>query len=228
VFKPDYRRVLAAFAHPDDAELTCFGTLALLRSLGAEVTILVLTNGERSSSNAPGTRREEAVEAARLIDGDVLFANLPDGAVADCGEVVSEIDGYLRKTAPDLVITHFPLTNGFGHQDHERTAHLITNATLRVPEPAWLMYAEPAVNAIMFQPNLFVDITPYFPLKLEALACHRRERNKPVVRSALVEVRAAWWAQQACGAVTTSARYEAFHLVKGVMSLGRTEAADND
>jgi len=228
VFYLNHRRVLAVFAHPDDAELTCFGTLAMLRSLAAEITILILTNGERSSSSTFGARREEAVEAARLIDGNVLFANLPDGGVSYGGEAISEIDGYLRKTMPDIVITHFPLTAGFGHQDHERTAHLVTNATLRASVPPWLMYAEPAVNVAEFQPNLFVDITPYFPLKLKALACHRCEQNKPVVRSPLVEVRAAWWAQQARSDAASSDRYEAFHLVKGIMSLGRAGIADHD
>jgi len=90
------------------------------------------------------------------------------------------------------------------------------------------MYAEPAVNVAEFQPNLFVDITPYFPLKLKALACHRCEQNKPVVRSPLVEVRAAWWAQQARSDAASSDRYEAFHLVKGIMSLGRAGIADHD
>jgi N-acetylglucosamine malate deacetylase 1 len=223
-----HRRVLAVFAHPDDAELTCFGTLAMLRSLSAEITILILTNGERSSSRSLAMRREEAVEAAKLIQGNVLFANLPDGGVSYDGKAISEIEGYLRKTTPDIVITHFPLTTGFGHQDHERTAHLVTNATLRASAPPWLMYAEPAVNVVEFQPNLFVDVTPYFPLKLKALACHRCEENKPVVRSPLVEVRASWWAQQARGDATTSDRYEAFHLVRGIMSLGRAGVTEHD
>lgn len=227
VFNLKHRRVLAVFAHPDDAELACFGTLAMLRSLAAEITILILTNGERSSSNTLDRRKGEAVEAARLIGGDVSFADLPDGNVLYCGDAVSAIDGYLRKNTPDIVITHFPPDTGFGHQDHERTAYLVTNATLRASDPLCLMYAEPPVNGVNFQPNLFVDITPYFPLKLKALACHRCEQGKPVLRSDLVEVRAAWWAQQARSDAASSDRYEAFHLVKGIMSLG-TEAADDD
>lgn len=73
VFNLNHGRVLAVFAHPDDAELACFGTLAMLRSLAAEITILILTNGERSSSNTLDRRKGEAVAAARLIDGDVWF-----------------------------------------------------------------------------------------------------------------------------------------------------------
>src|SRR5436853_247029 len=37
--------VLAVFAHPDDAELTCFGTLGLLKSRGYRVLVGIITDG---------------------------------------------------------------------------------------------------------------------------------------------------------------------------------------
>ena len=44
----DSPRILAIHAHPDDVELQCFGTLALLRQRGCEVTIATMTPGGSS------------------------------------------------------------------------------------------------------------------------------------------------------------------------------------
>ena len=75
--------VLAIGAHPDDAELGCGGTLALLAGQGRKVGILHLTRGEQGTRGTAEERRAEAEAAARAL-----------GAVAmdflDCG------DGGLR------------------------------------------------------------------------------------------------------------------------------------
>ena len=43
--------VLAVFAHPDDAEIAAGGTIAGWTAAGREVHLLVLTNGDRGSSD---------------------------------------------------------------------------------------------------------------------------------------------------------------------------------
>ena len=50
--------VLGVFAHPDDAEIAAGGTLAKWAAAGREVHLLVLTNGDRGSSD-PGADRAE-------------------------------------------------------------------------------------------------------------------------------------------------------------------------
>ena len=52
--------VLAIGAHPDDIELSCGGTLALLAQAGRRVGMLHLTRGETSTR---GTVEERAIEA---------------------------------------------------------------------------------------------------------------------------------------------------------------------
>jgi len=39
------KRVLAIFAHPDDVELMCAGTLSLLKKKGWEIHIATMTPG---------------------------------------------------------------------------------------------------------------------------------------------------------------------------------------
>ena len=75
--------VLAVGAHPDDVELGCGGTLALLAAAGRAVGIVHLTSGEAGSRGDASVRRREAAAAARELGAATL-------EVLDCG------DGGLR------------------------------------------------------------------------------------------------------------------------------------
>ena len=66
--------VLALFAHPDDAEFLCAGTLALLAQHEASIHIGTMTPGDCGSTELPAAkiariRRREAERSARLIRG---------------------------------------------------------------------------------------------------------------------------------------------------------------
>ena len=59
--------VLAISPHPDDVELACGGTLALLAAAGRRVGILHLTAGEAGTRGTPEQRRAEAERAGREL-----------------------------------------------------------------------------------------------------------------------------------------------------------------
>ena len=65
--KPAPLDVLAVGAHPDDVELGCGGTLALLASAGRAVGIVHLTSGEAGSRGTAEDRRREAAAAAQAL-----------------------------------------------------------------------------------------------------------------------------------------------------------------
>src|SRR3954465_9470609 len=54
-------RALAIYAHPDDAEVSCGGTMARWSAAGAEVHVIVCTRGDKGSS-------DPAVDPAELAD----------------------------------------------------------------------------------------------------------------------------------------------------------------
>ena len=65
-------RVLALFAHPDDAEFLSAGTLAHLAARGAEIHIATMTAGDCGSTSLTPSkitrlRKAEAARAASLI-----------------------------------------------------------------------------------------------------------------------------------------------------------------
>ena len=59
--------VLAIGAHPDDIEICCGGTLALLARSGRRVGILHLTSGEAGTRGTTAERRREAAAAAEIL-----------------------------------------------------------------------------------------------------------------------------------------------------------------
>jgi LmbE family N-acetylglucosaminyl deacetylase len=86
--------VVAVGCHPDDVESGCFGTLALYKKRKADVTILLLTGGER------GGKKEDRLKAAKfsgsLIGANLAYADFEDGKIKDDVETVSWIENRLK------------------------------------------------------------------------------------------------------------------------------------
>jgi LmbE family N-acetylglucosaminyl deacetylase len=81
---PPSIRVLALFAHPDDAEFLCAGTLVHLAGRGASIHIATLTAGDCGSSILPSAkitrlRRQEAQRSAALLHGEGFRQHLGQG-----------------------------------------------------------------------------------------------------------------------------------------------------
>jgi LmbE family N-acetylglucosaminyl deacetylase len=128
-----YRRVLAVFAHADDEVVNCGGSLHRLAALGATVTLVILTRGERGTRSgavdpALGAVRAAEARAAASILGvaDVVQADLGDGLLQSRRR---ELSGFLERTIeraqPDLLITH-DLAGLYGHPDHVACAEVVT------------------------------------------------------------------------------------------------------
>jgi LmbE family N-acetylglucosaminyl deacetylase len=92
--RPRTGPALAVFAHPDDAEIAAGGTLATWAAAGREVHLLVLTNGDRGSSD-PGRDRGEL---ARTRRSETEAAGGTLGLMTT--RILSIHDGELENTAP--------------------------------------------------------------------------------------------------------------------------------
>src|SRR5207249_3670966 len=106
--------VLALFAHPDDTEFLCAGTLALLADQGAGIWIAAMTAGDcGSTSLSPAkiskVRRREAQRAARIIGARYSTLGERDLSILYDRPTVSKVMELLRSVNPMLVFTHSPV-----------------------------------------------------------------------------------------------------------------------
>jgi LmbE family N-acetylglucosaminyl deacetylase len=103
---PEPLDVVAVGAHPDDVEIGCGGTLALLAARGARVGIVDLTDGEPTPrSSGPDERLAEAAAAAKVL-GVVHRETLPfpNRRLFDSFEVRVALAKVLRRWRPRVVL----------------------------------------------------------------------------------------------------------------------------
>jgi LmbE family N-acetylglucosaminyl deacetylase len=191
--------VLAVGAHPDDVEIMCAGTLAILGGLGAEIHVATLTGGDGGSATlAPdqirAVRLTEAEKACRLLGADYHFLGFDDFGIFLDDRSNRRVTGLVRDVDPNIVFTHPPqdyLT------DHEITSRLVRNACFYGPVSNYdvsdftarkrssriphLFYAQPLEGIDLFgnryTPHFYVNITSEFDLKEQMLACHSSQRE---------------------------------------------------
>jgi bacillithiol biosynthesis deacetylase BshB1 len=179
--------VLAVFSHPDDAELTCAGTLVKMKSLGYRTGVLDVTRGEMGTRGTPEGRAEEAREAARIMGLDVrLNLEQPDGHVWVTEEARTALVRVIRTYRPKVIITaHWDDP----HPDHANTARLVRESArlasmrrydeeagldaVRVPALAHSAYSRLVV------PSFVVDISDHIEEKLRAIRAHRSQFYDP-------------------------------------------------
>lgn len=199
------RRVLVVVAHPDDAEFSCGGTVARWTAEGVEAGFLIVSNGNKGSADrslSPARlsqiRQEEQRRAARVLGvRAVEFLDHEDGYLQPTLELRREITAHLRRFRPDTVITHDPTRRWFGrgyinHPDHiavgEATlAAIFPSARDHLTFPDLLAEGlEPhRVSEVLLpdreEPDVYVDVSPTFELKLQALECHVSQGLAPAL-----------------------------------------------
>jgi len=172
--------LLAIFAHRDDAELTCGGTLIKHARKGDRVGVLDLTQGEMGSRGSAAIRERESAAAAAVM-GLALRENLalPDAGIVNTPETRLVLAKVLRRLRPRTVIAPAPRGR---HPDHRVASQLIRDACFI----AGLAKADPdspphrphkLVHSITYRedqvkPTFVVDISAEFEGKLEAIKCY--------------------------------------------------------
>jgi bacillithiol biosynthesis deacetylase BshB1 len=173
--------LLAVGGHPDDVELGCGGTVALL-SGRYEVGILDLTEGEASSRGSVEERRVETARASEILGVGVRRnARLPDtGVNSESEDQIAALVDILREMKPRVVLA--PHWNSV-HPDHSETSRMIQRAFVlsriggfrtahSTYRPQGLLFYEARSG---MNPNIVVDITPVFDVKMEAIRAHQSQ-----------------------------------------------------
>jgi len=191
-------RVLALFAHPDDAEFLCAGTLSLLADRGAVVHIATMTAGDCGSTILPPQkisrlRVKEAWRAASVLGAQYTCLKEKDLLVFYDRPRLSKVMELLRRLDPSLVFTHSPSDYML---DHETTSRLCQTACFGGMAPNFrtgakkpakplrtiphLYYTQPTGSTDILGketiPSLCVNIGETLGRKEQMLACHESQQ----------------------------------------------------
>jgi N-acetylglucosamine malate deacetylase 1 len=131
--------VLAIMAHPDDIEITCAGTLILLRRAGCDVHLATMTAGDMGSlqhsrAAIARIRRREAARSAALLGAAYTCLGFSDLTIVYGEASKRRVSGFLRAVRPDLVIVPAPVDY---MADHEETARIVREAAFASTVRNW-------------------------------------------------------------------------------------------
>jgi LmbE family N-acetylglucosaminyl deacetylase len=191
------KTVLVVAAHADDEVLGCGGTIARNVAEGYTVHAVFLADGVSSRQGADAqelTKRLAATELARQVLGitTTTFLGLPDNRLDSLPliEVVQQITRVIHQINPQIIYTHH---YGDLNIDHRIAHQAVMTACRATPESSVreiltfeVMSSTEwgSVGLAPFLPNLFVDITAYMAIKVQALNAYVFEmRSAPHSRS---------------------------------------------
>lgn len=187
-------RIVAIHAHPDDIEFLCAGTLALAKAEGHDIFMATMTAGDKGAMETgihetARIRREEARRSAEVLGAEYTCLEFSDFEIFDTDEGRRRVCEYLRKMAPDIVLTS--AIHDY-HADHEYTGTLVRHAAFVVglpnyhtgtakplPAPPALYYMDPTEGKNIFgapsTPDFVVDVSSVLESKKSMLACHESQ-----------------------------------------------------
>jgi LmbE family N-acetylglucosaminyl deacetylase len=190
------KTVLAIVTHPDDAELLCAGTLALLHSKGWAVHMATMTAGDCGSKDLgkneiSAIRKQEAARAAGMLDGSYTCLEMEDLFITYDKPSIMKVVELLRKVQPSLVLTMSP---DCYMQDHEITSRLVQSACfggglVNIDTPGYapfdfiphLYYADAMEGKDIFGQRIrcttYIDISSVMDIKSSMLQCHASQRE---------------------------------------------------
>jgi N-acetylglucosamine malate deacetylase 2 len=139
---PKARRLLVIYPHPDDEALTCSGLMQKLTEKGTEVTLAVLTKGEKG--NPDGKKDEHlreirALEArivSRILGAKLLHYDMGDGMLDKSRKLKKTVSDIIEKEKPDLIIT-YDNSGLYGHRDHIAVSEVVTEIALKKKIRLW-------------------------------------------------------------------------------------------
>src|SRR3954463_3134265 len=186
---------LAVYAHPDDAEISCGGTLARWSAAGSAVHVLVCTRGDKGSSDpdidpdelAHRRAGESAMAAGVLGLAGHHSLGIPDGELDNTNDVRRAIVAVVREVRPEVVVCPDPTAVIFGdryfnHHDHRAAGWSTLDAVAPAagnphyfPGTGDVFQVNNVFLSGTLEPNVWVDVTKSLEVKIDALFCHQSQ-----------------------------------------------------
>jgi len=182
--------ILVLAAHPDDAEISCGGTMAKHISLGFKVGVVDLTRGELGTRGTALIRDEEAADSSKILGLSIREnLGLRDGFFKNGEEDQLKVIRAVRKYQPAMVLTNAVHDR---HPDHGRAADLVFESCFLSglskvetqeagkPQVAWRPKSVyHFVQSQYIRPDFIVDVSDFWEKKLASLRSFKSQFYDP-------------------------------------------------
>jgi 4-oxalomesaconate hydratase len=185
------KSLLVVSAHSADFVWRAAGAIAALVEDGGAANVVSLSYGERGESGElwkePGQTEErvkeirhgEAMTAAAALGADFRSLDLGDYPLVMDPAAVERLTDLIRELEPDVVITHAALDpfnpdHGVAHDATVQARQLasgagVASAFKTIAPPELLIFEPHQPELCAFVPTTFLDITPVWDRKVEAM-----------------------------------------------------------
>jgi bacillithiol biosynthesis deacetylase BshB1 len=178
-------------AHPDDAEMSCGGTIASAIAQGKKVGIIDFTRGELGTRGTPEIRAAESAAASQILHLSAREnLGFRDGFFKNDEEHQMKLIAALRRYQPDIVLANAIEDR---HPDHGKGAALAVDACfysgLRMiqtfdfdgkPQNAWRPKALfHYIQDRFIKPDLVVDIAHFWDIKEASIRAYKSQFHDP-------------------------------------------------
>lgn len=179
--------ILIMAAHPDDAEMSCGGTIASSIAKGRKVGIVDFTRGELGTRGTPEIRAAEAAAASEILRISAREnLGFRDGFFKNDEVHQMKLIAAIRRYQPKIVLANAIEDR---HPDHGKGASLAVDAcflsglrmietfdTDGTPQAAWRPKAlYHYIQDVYIKPDLVIDISDYWALKEVAIRAYKSQ-----------------------------------------------------
>ena len=191
------KRAMAVFAHPDDVDFGCSGTLSLWADQGVHITYCVLTSGQKGTHDPEmhpdrlARIREREQRAAGKVVGtrEFVFLGHEDGELERSKDLTGEVCRVIRECRPELIFTQDPWREYQLHPDHRVAGWSAMDGLIAARDH--LFYADQLTNGLQHhrvrrvllfgtaEPNVWFDISTTIGRKIRAITSHKSQVADP-------------------------------------------------
>ncbi|GLZ07838.1 hypothetical protein Acsp03_53040 [Actinomadura sp. NBRC 104412] len=186
------RRLLVVGAHSADFVWRAAGAIACHTAAGGEAIVVALSYGERGESgelwkqpgqteeNVKKIRHAEAEQAATAVGARLEAFDLGDYPLEVGAEGLQRLTDLMRDFAPHVVLTHperdpfnpdHPVAHAAVQRARLMTSGAVVASGFKTAPPSEFLVFEPHQPELCgFVPTVYVDITPVFEHKVEAMS----------------------------------------------------------
>jgi len=191
------RKNLIVSVHPDDETLGCGGTILKRKSNGEELYWMIITNMTYNNgySNNDVNARKTEIEKVNEAFGFKQYYSLdfPPGKIDTISfqDIIKKITEVINIVKPHEIFLPYKFDV---HTDHQHSFKAIYSCTknFRFPFIKKILMCDiisetefaPSITNEIFNPNIFIDVTPYFQKKLDIFKIYNKElMSSPLPRS---------------------------------------------